>query len=279
VIWGVGNPAPDWNGDVRLGDNLYTCSFVALEGATGKLRWHFQFTPHDTHDWDATHVPMLFDATVNGQPRKLVANANRNAFYYVLDRTTGEFISGVPYAKQTWAKGLDKRGRPIVIPGTDPTVEGVKVYPNLNGATVWFSTAYSPRTNLVYVPVREVGAIYFKREAEYKPGTFFAGGGETEIPGDERWGAIRALDAVTGKMRWEFRLHSPPWAGVLSTAGGLVFSGSDEGNFYALDEGSGKALWQFQTGGPIAANPISFAVDGEQRVAVAADRVLYVFGL
>ena len=278
VYWGIGNPGPDWNGDSRPGDNLYTCSLVALDGESGKLKWHFQFTPHDTHDWDSTHVPVLFDGTVRGVRRKLVAVANRNAFYYVLDRTTGEYLTARPYAKQTWAKGLDDKGRPIVIPGTEPSEAGTLVYPNLNGATVWFSPAYSPHTNLFYVATREIGSVYFKRKAEFKEGTFFAGGGERGLPADDAWGAIRALNAATGEQKWEFKLHSPPWAGVLSTAGGLVFSGSDEGEFYALDALTGKPLWNFQTGGPIAANPISFAVDGRQRVAIAADRVLYVFG-
>jgi alcohol dehydrogenase (cytochrome c) len=279
VYWGIGNPSPDWNGDSRPGDNLYTCSFVALDGATGELRWHFQFTPHDTHDWDATHVPVLFDAEVRGVKRKLIATANRNAFYYVLDRQSGEFIAGRPYSKQTWAKGLDDRGRPIVLPNTEPSEQGTLVWPNLNGATVWFSPAYSPREGLFYVATREIGSIYYKREAEYKPGTFFAGGGENLVPNEEGAGFIRALDAATGQQRWQFPLRSAPWAGVLATAGGLVFSGSDEGNFFALDAKTGKPLWEMQTGGPIAANPISFTLDGKQCVAIAADRVLYVFGL
>jgi alcohol dehydrogenase (cytochrome c) len=279
VYWGIGNPGPDWNADGRLGDNLYTCSLVALDGDTGKLKWHFQFTPHDSHDWDSTHVPVLFEAEVRGTPRKLVAVANRNAFYYVLDRKSGEFIAGRPYSKQTWAKGLDDQGRPIVLPNTEPSEKGTLLWPNLNGATVWFSPSYSPQTKLVYVAVREIASIYYKREAEYKPGTFFAGGGESDAPGGAVSGAIRALEADTGQMRWEFPMHSAPWAGVLSTAGGLVFSGSDEGNVFALDASSGKALWDFQTGGPVAANPISFTVDGKQYVAIAANRVLYVFGL
>ncbi|HEV2445703.1 MAG TPA: PQQ-binding-like beta-propeller repeat protein, partial [Candidatus Sulfopaludibacter sp.] len=183
------------------------------------------------------------------------------------------------YARQTWARGLDDSGRPIVLPNTEPSDLGTLVWPNLNGATVWFSPSYSPQTKLFYVAVRELGAIYYKREAEYKPGTFFAGGGEGDIPNGDRSGAIRALEATTGKMRWEFPLHTAPWAGVLSTAGGLVFSGADEGNFFALDAASGKALWDFQTGGSITANPISFTVDGKQCIAVAAGRVLYVFGL
>ena len=279
VYWGVGNPGPDWNGDVRPGDNLYTCSLLALDTDTGRLRWYFQFSPHETHDWDAAHVPVLVDAKINGRERKLIVNANRNAFYYVLDRTTGEFLAGRPYAKQTWARGLDAKGRPIVVPDTEPSEKGALVWPNLNGATVWFSPSYSPQTGLFYVAAREIGSVYFKRDAEYKPGTFYAGGGEDELPMDDAWGAIRALDPTSGEMRWEFKLHSPPWAGVLSTAGGLVFSGSDEGNFYALDARTGKPLWDFQTGGGINANPISFNVDGHQRIAISANEVLYVLGL
>lgn len=279
VYWGVGNPGPDWNGDSRKGDNLYTCSFVALDGDTGKLKWHFQFTPHDTHDWDSAHVPMLVDAPVNGKIRKLIVNPNRNAFYYALDRVTGEFIAGRAYARQTWAKGLDDKGRPIVIPGTDPTEEGNLTWPALNGATIWYSPSYSPKTNLVYVATREVGATYFKRTAEFKPGTFFAGGGERQIPASEQWGAIRALEPATGKMAWEYKLLSAPWAGVLSTAGGLVFSGSNEGNIFALDGKTGKPLWNFHSGGAVASNPISFSIDGRQHVALPADKVLYVFGL
>jgi alcohol dehydrogenase (cytochrome c) len=278
VYWGTGNPGPDWNGDVRPGDNLYTCSLVALDAESGKLKWHFQFTPHDTHDWDSTHVPVLLEGTMRGKTRKLVANANRNGFYYVLDRETGEFLVGTPYAKQTWAEGLDDRGRPKVIPGTEPSEAGTLVWPSLQGATNWFSPSYSPLTRLFYVAVREMGAVYYKREAEYKPGTFFAGGGERTLSGDQAWGAVRALDVETGKRRWEFRLQSPTWAGVMATAGGLVFGGSDEGNFFALDAGTGKPLWDFQAGGPVVANPISFAVDGRQYVAVAAERALFIFG-
>lgn len=279
VYWGVGNPGPDWNGDTRTGDNLYTCSLVALDGDTGRLRWHFQFSPHDTHDWDSTHVPVLFDGESGGRRRKLVAIANRNAFYYVLDRSTGEFLAGRPYAKQTWARGLNAKGRPIPAPNSEPTEKGALVWPNLNGATIWFSPSYSPQTDLIYVAVREKGAVYFKQEAEYKEGTFYAGGGENELPEDDASGAIRALDAKTGEMRWEFKLLSPAGASVLSTAGGVVFSGSDEGNFYALDSRTGKSLWDFQTGGRIGSNPVSFTVDGHQYVAVSAARVLYVFGL
>ncbi|HKV25021.1 MAG TPA: PQQ-dependent dehydrogenase, methanol/ethanol family [Candidatus Acidoferrum sp.] len=279
VYWGVGNPSPDWNGDARQGDNLYACSLLAIDAETGKLRWHFQFTPHDTHDWDAAHTPVLFNAQIDGRERKLIAEANRNAFYYVLDRVSGEFLAGQPYAKETWASGLDSKGKPITTADSVPSEKGALIWPNLNGATVWFSPSYSPQTGFFYVAARNVGSVYFKREAAYKPDTFFAGGGEDELPPDQSWGEIRALEATTGATKWIFRLHTPPWAGVLSTAGGLVFSGTNEGNFFALDARTGKSLWEFQTGGPISANPISYKEDEKQRIAICADRVLYVFGL
>jgi alcohol dehydrogenase (cytochrome c) len=279
IYWGTGNPGPDWNGDPRPGDNLYTCSLLALDANTGKLRWHFQFTPHDVHDWDATEIPVLLDAEIRGRTRKVVAMANRNAFYYLLDRATGEFLLGTAYAKQTWASGLDDRGRPMVLPGTEPSEAGTLVWPSLQGATNWFSPSYDPGRKQFYVPVREMGAYYYKGEAEYEPGTFFAGGGERALAGDNAYGAIRALDASTGKQKWEFRLQSPPWAGVLSTAGGLVFGGSNEGNFYALDAMTGTPVWDFQTGGGMSSNPISFMIDGKQHVAIAAGRAIFVFGL
>ena len=279
LYWGTGNPAPDYHGDLRPGDNLYTCSLLAIDATTGEIRWHFQFTPHDVHDWDANQIPVLIDARIDGQERKLVAMANRNGFYYLLDRETGEFQLGTPYAKQTWAEGLDERGRPIVLPNTEPTVEGTLVYPSLQGATNWFSPSYSPVTGLFYVAVREMGSLYFKGEAEYVPGTFFLGGGEQARSGDDAAGSIRALDAETGQLQWEFPLHSPPWAGVLSTAGGTVFGGTSEGNFFALDASTGEPWWDFQTGGEVRANPASFAIDGRQHVAIAAGQAIFVFGL
>ena len=279
LYWGVGNPAPDWNGDARKGDNLYTCSLVALDVETGTRRWHFQFTPHDVHDWDANQIPVLIDATIGGRMRQLVVSPNRNAFYYVLDRVTGEFLAGTVFAKQTWAKGLDAAGRPILVPGMEPSEKGTLVWPSLQGAVNWYSPSYSPLTGWVYAAVREMGAYYFKTEAEYIPGAPFLGGGEQALRGDDAWGAVRALEATTGEIKWEFRLHSPPWAGTLATAGGVVFGGCNEGNFFALDQRSGKLLWEFQTGGSIRANPISFLIDGKQCVAIAGTHALFVFGL
>jgi alcohol dehydrogenase (cytochrome c) len=278
LYWGTGNPGPDWNGDSRIGDNLYTSSVVALDIDSGKPRWHFQFTPHDVHDWDANQIPVLADADFGGRRRQLLVMANRNAFFYVLDRKSGEYLLGAPYAKQTWAKGLDERGRPILVPGMEPSEKGALVYPSLQGATNWASPSFSPLTNFLYVPVREMGSVYYKTPVEYRPGTYYTGGSEKRLD-EESWGAVRAIDVRTGKQAWDFPLPSPTWAGVLSTAGGLVFSGSNEGNFFALDATTGKPLWQFQTGGQIRSGPMAFATDGKQYVAVAGGHALFVFAL
>ena len=279
LYWTVGNPAPDWNGDLRPGDNLYSCSLLALDPASGELKWHFQFTPHDTHDWDANQVPVLLDAEFDGRERKLVGLANRNAFYYLLDRETGEFLHGNAYSRQTWAAGLDEAGRPIVLPGTEPTDEGNLIWPSLQGATNWYSPSYNPQSQQFFVATRLMGAVYYKADVEYKEGEPFLGGGEQALSGDDAAGAIRALDVLTGEQQWEFALHSPPWAGVMATAGGLVFAGSNEGNVFALDAASGIALWNFQTGGAVRTNPMAFAVDGRQRVVSIGGNTLFVFGL
>lgn len=279
LYWTTGNPAPDWNGDLRPGDNLYTCSVLALDPATGTIRWHFQYTPHDVHDWDANQIPILVDADFEGAPRKLLALANRNAFYYLLDRGTGEFLLAKPYSKQTWAAGIDSTGRPIVLPDKAPTEEGTLVWPSLQGATNWFSPSYNPDTGQFFVANRRMGAIYFKAEAEYTPGEPFMGGGEQSLSGDEASGAVLALDALTGEQQWEFPLRAPPWAGVMATAGGLVFGANNEGSFFALDAASGEALWSFNTGAHIRTNPMGYAVDGKQRVAITGGSTLFVFGL
>ena len=279
LYWPIGNPAPDWNGDVRPGDNLYTDCLLALDPDTGEIVWYFQFTPHDTHDWDANQIQVLVDAEWEGEPRKLVVTANRNAFYYVLDRETGEFLHGTPYSRQTWAEGLDENGRPIVIPGTDPTEEGNLVWPSLQGSANWFSPSYSPMAGLFYQPTRIMGAIYYKAEVEYEPGQPFMGGGEQALQGEEASGAIKALDVLTGELKWEFPLQSPPWAGVMATAGNLVFGGSDEGNIFALNAETGEPLWNFQAGAAVRSAPMSFEIDGQQRIVNSAGGTMFVFGL
>ena len=264
---------------MRPGDNLYTCALIALDADTGEMRWHFQFTPHDVHDWDATEIPVLVDIDFQGQDRKLVVMANRNAFYYVLDRETGEYLHGQEYSKQTWASGLDENGRPIVLPDTEPTEEGNLVWPSLQGATNWFSPSYSPLTETLYVPVRHMGAIYYKAAAEYVPGRPFLGGGEQALAGDDAWGYVKALDIRTGDVRWEFQVLSPLWNGVMATAGGLVFGATNEGNFFALDADTGESLWDFQAGAPARSNPSSFEIDGRQRIVLEAGNAVYVFSL
>ena len=279
TIWGTGNPGPDWNGDVRKGDNLYSCSFVALDVDTGKKRWHFQFTPHDTHDWDATQVPVLIDGSFRGVPKKMVATANRNAFYYVLDRDNGRFLAGKPFVKQTWAKGLDDNGRPMLIPNTEPTEEGNLVWPSLAGGTNWASPSYSPRSKLFYVPAREQGAYFYKGEAEYKPGVLFNGGGQRTKPDEEPYGAIRALEPDTGNLKWEFRTHIPVNVGILTTGGNLLFTGTSQGDFFALNATTGDMVWRFKTNGGINSAAISYAIDGKQYIAMPMGRALYVFDL
>ena len=277
LYWGSGNPGPDYNGDVRPGDNLYSESLLALDASTGKLKWHFQFTPHDTHDWDSNHVPVLLDADFQGKPRQLVSVANRNGFFYLFDRNTGEFLLGKPYAHQTWAKGLDDRGRPIMLPDTAPKPEGTIVYPGIHGATNWNSPSYSPETRLLYVAAREEGTVFYRATAEYRAGSYFSAGGMRGIPGLEPSGSIKALDPLTGAQRWEFALHSPPWAGVMSTAGGLVFGGTNEGNLFALDSASGKPLWDFQAGATVYSAPVCYEFEGREYIAVTAGHSLLAF--
>ena len=280
VYWGTGNPGPDWNGDVRMGDNLYSDSALALNGDTGEMDWYFQFTPHDVHDWDAIQVPILADLQIGGEDRKVMMWANRNAFYYTLDRETGEFLVGEPFAKQTWAEGLDENGRPIRVPGTFPSVEGTVVSPTVSGGTNWFSPSYSPRTELFYVMAFDGEERYFIRTDEYEEGSQFLGGGfQRTGPDDELVSAVRAIDPKTGARRWEFPVKAQSWSGVLSTAGDLVFSGSIDGYFYALDAVSGQELWHISVGREVRAAPVSYAVDGKQYVTVAAGNVVYTFGL
>ncbi len=279
LYWGTGNPGPDYDGDARSGDNLYAACLIALDASTGKLKWHFQFTPHDTHDWDANHVPVLLDADFHGQQRKLLAVANRNGFFYLFDRQAGAFFLGKQYGKQNWAKGLDDRGRPVELPSMSPKPEGTTVYPGVHGATNWNSPSYSPATGLMYVAVREEGTIFYRATAEYRAGSYFSAGGMRGIPGVEPGGSIQALDPLTGEKRWSFALHSPPWAGVMSTAGGLVFGGTNEGNVFALDASTGKPLWDYQGGAPVYSSPISYEFEGRQYVAITIGHGLFAFAL
>jgi outer membrane protein assembly factor BamB len=241
IYWGTGNPGPDWNGDARKGDNLYSDSLIALDADTGVKKWHFQYTPHDVNDWDSTQTPILADTMVQGQPRKIVVLANRNGFYYALDRISGKFVAGRPFVKQTWATGLDESGRPMRLPNTIPTPEGNLLWPSLGGGSNWYSSTYSPKTDLYYVNAKEQAAIYHKGAAEYKAGAFFNGGGQRDYKDEDPYGAVRALEVATGKLVWEFKLHSPPHAGLMSTAGGLVF-GSSRSAFFALDAKKGDLL-------------------------------------
>jgi alcohol dehydrogenase (cytochrome c) len=284
LYWGTGNPGPDYNGDVRQGDNLYSCSVVALDLDTGKLKWHFQFTPHDTHDWDSTQVPVLLDSSVGQRPRKLLVEASRNGFYYVLDRQTGEFLLAKPYVKQTWAKEMDGKGRPVMLPGQEPTLEGNdSIWPGVDGGNNWMSPSYNPITNLLYVSAREERRRFFKSDTlEFRAGEMYAGGGGGgggRFRPEENSGKLLAIVPETGEIRWEHHLLSPHWSGVLSTAGNLVFSSTMQGNFFALDARTGRELWHFPGGDKVYASPITFLSKGKQYVTLPIGDNLVAFGL
>ncbi len=280
VYWGTGNPGPDWNGDVRLGDNLYSDSVLALNGVGGEMEWYFQFTPHDIHDWDAIQVPILADIMYAGETRKVMMWANRNAFYYTLDRETGEFLVGKPYARQTWAEGLDENGRPIRVPNMEPSVEGKLVSPTIGGGTNWWSPTFSPRTGLYYVNAFDGEQIYFIREEEYVEGEqYTGGGGESAGPIENYHSAVRAINPATGDVQWEYPIAPRSTSGLMSTAGDLVFGGTVDGYFFAIDAVSGEELWHMTVGARVHSAPISYAVDGQQYVSIAAGNVVFTFGL
>ena len=281
IYWGTGNPGPDYDGSVREGDNLYSDSVVALDADTGELKWYFQFTPHDIHDWDSTQIPVLADTIFNGKERKVMLFPNRNAFFYVLDRETGEFLLGKPYARQTWAEGLDENGRPILLPGKEPSPEGTIVSPPIIGASNWWSPSYSPRTDLIYVTTLDGETKYFIRPIEYLvPGqSYRAGGGETPLPMESYHRAVRAISPQTGDIRWEFPVDPRTTSGLMSTAGDLVFGGSADGFFFALDALTGEELWHRNIGGRIHAAPMGYAVNGKQYVAIAAGNAIFSFAL
>ncbi|HVB85748.1 MAG TPA: PQQ-dependent dehydrogenase, methanol/ethanol family [Candidatus Dormibacteraeota bacterium] len=282
IFWGTGNPAPDWNGEARKGANLYSCTLLAIDANSGKMKWYFQFSPHETHDWDSAEPPILFDAKVNGKMTHLVAQANRNAFYYVLDRDTGKFITGQAFAKQTWAKGLAADGQPIEEPNNQPTVKGNLIYPSITGAVNWTSPSYSPLTGYVYVNTREQGAIYYQGNPTMEPANpadVGGGGGQKVLGGDQAYSAVRALEGTTGDRKWQFKMVGDSWTGTLATAGNLVFCADAEGNFFALNATTGKPIWHVQLGNSVRANPITYEVDGKQYVEAAAGNSIFTFAL
>ena len=279
IYWGTGNPGPNFYGGDRKGDNLYSNSVVALDADTGKLKWYFQFTPHDLHDWDSTQIPVLLDLEYQGRPRKLLAFANRNGFFYLLDRTDGKFLLGKPFVHVTWAKEIGPDGRPVLLPNGDPSPEGNYVCPGIIGGTNWFSPSFSPRTGYFYVAAREQCDIYFSSPQKYQLGQVFVGSTMHPKPGDESWGALRAIDPLNGEIKWEFKHHSAPWAGTLTTAGGLVFTGDQEGYLLAFDAQSGKHLWHLQTGSPVIAAPMTYALDGKQYVVIPSGGALFAVAL
>ena len=295
TFWGIGNPGPDFNPEQRPGDNLYSDCVVALNADTGELEWYFQFTPNDDYDYDSVQVPVLIDYPAqDGSTLKLMLWGNRNGFFYVLDRQTGQFISGDPYVFVNWAESLDDNGRPV----ETPQAEGEPTFPGVQGGTNWYSPSYSPSTRLFYLSTWEgYGSIFQPQASEYRPGQIFLGGrpgnwmrNAPAIPGVRRgainnWteaagtGAVIALDPATGEERWRFNMTDVTSSGILTTNTDLLFTGNREGYFHALDAKSGDLLWKRTLGGMIANGPMSFAVDGQQFVAAAAGNSLFVFGL
>jgi alcohol dehydrogenase (cytochrome c) len=295
TYWGIGNPGPDWNPAQRPGDNLYSDSVVALDPDTGELKWHFQFTPNDDYDYDAVQIPVLVDLpTTSASSGKLMLWANRNGFFYVLDRATGEFIRGMPFVNVNWASGLDESGRPI----ETPQPLGSVTFPGVQGGTNWYSPSYSPSTGLFYLSAWEnYGSVFRPAEAEYLAGRTFVGGipasplaGANNVPGIRRgpinnWtealgnGAVIALDPRTGQQRWRFPTTDVSSSGILTTATDLLFTASRDGYAYALDARTGELLWRTSPGGQGANGPMSYAVDGTQYVALSSGNGLFVFGL
>jgi len=281
IYWGTSNPAPDFEGGVRPGDDLYTDCVLALDPDTGKLKWYFQFTPHDLFDFDAVETPILIDAAYQGEARKLLVQANRNGYIYVLDRTDGKFLSATPFVdKLNWAKGIDSHGRPVRT-GVEPTADGTRICPGFAGATNWFAPSYSESTRLVYfVALEECENFYFKPQA-FQEGQGYYSTGAKRIPGQGSQKVLVAFSLDTGSIAWKYPQAGGgrSSAGTMATAGGLVFFGDDAGSFEAVDAQTGKALWHFNTGQDISASPMSYAVAGKQYVAIAAGSDVFSFAL
>ena len=287
TYWGIGNPAPDWDGRQRLGDNLYSDCVVALDADSGKLKWYYQFTPHDEMDYDAAQVPVLADMqwpdrSGQSQLRKLMLWANRNGLMYVLDRTSGQFLMGKPFVKVNWMDGFDEKGRPKRVPGMVPSKEGTLIMPTVNGGTNWYPPSYSPRTELFYIPGWEnTGSIAIEGGRPQTVGDIPAGAPNLLAPNTrpeaQGYGFVRAFDMKTGEKKWEFKMNDVTYAGVLSTASDLVFSGGREGYFYALNARTGELLWRTALGGQVNSAPMSYMVDGKQYVTIAAGTSLFAF--
>jgi alcohol dehydrogenase (cytochrome c) len=283
VYWGIGNPSPDFNGDVRMGDNLYTECVVALDPDTGTLKWYFQFTPHDVMDWDAVELPVLVDEPYEGKMRKLLLQADRNGFYYVLDRTNGKFLHGSQFVHQlNWATGLTPEGRPIRVPGVEPSLLGTKVCPSDIGATNWMSPTFDPQTKLFYVVALEGCGVATKSTEQFRPGGFQYRATGAVLLQDDSWKVyVRALDMETGKLVWEQERvkNNGLGGGLMSTAGGLLFSGELNGQFVAMDAKTGKVLWHFNTGQQINAQPITYGIDGKEYVSLTSGGDVFSFAL
>jgi alcohol dehydrogenase (cytochrome c) len=280
LYWGVGNPAPPFSGDVRPGDNLFTDSVIALHASTGKLAWYFQFTPHDEHDWDSAQTPVLADLPIDGVVRKVICWPNRNGFYYVLDRVTGEFLAGVPFVQVDWAKGLTSAGRPILADVAKVSTAGIRTRPGAGGGTTWQNPAFDPRRGSIFVPATESSSVFTKlppnRVARGQNGLFNGSGATQKEPSINQ---VLALDAATGRPKWNFTSPSGiDYSGLLSMEGGLVF-GASGGVCFAVDADTGREVWRVSLGGYTKSAPISFMVDGRQVIAVAAGHALFVFEL
>jgi len=281
LYWTTSNPAPDFVGDTRPGDDLYTASVLALNPDTGELKWYFQFTPHDLYDYDANETPVLVDVEEHGTVRRLLLQANRNGFFYVLDRTTGKFLHATAFVeKLNWAKGVDASGRPI-LSGRIPTVTGTYICPGIDGATNWFSPSYNPNTGLFYVMALENCNLYFANPKPFAQGETYYNTGTKLPPGERAQKILLALSVPEGKLVWRYPQvgQGDSWGGTLTTAGGLVFLGDDAGALEAVEAGTGRALWHFSTGQAMRASPMSYAVDGVQYVAIAVGSDVFTFAL
>jgi alcohol dehydrogenase (cytochrome c) len=281
LYWTTSNAAPDFVGDSRPGDDLYTACVIALNPDTGELKWYFQFTPHDLYDYDATETPVLVDVEENGATRHLLVQANRNGFFYALDRTNGKFLRATPFVeKLNWATGIDASGRPILT-NKIPTAKGTIICPNIEGATNWFSPSYNPNTGLLYFLALESCNVFFAKPERFTQGQTFYNTGTKRVPNDESKKILLAVSISDGKIVWRYPQtgHATSWAGTMTTATGLVFFGDDAGMLEAVDATKGHPLWHFNTGQIMSASPMSYAVDGEQYVAIAAGSDLFTFSL